>query len=339
MTRIPHNRPSLGEREAAAAHRVVSSGYVASGPETAAFEDEFCAYLGLDSGHAVAVSSGTAALYLTLEAFGARGKRVGVSRYTCSSVGHAVALAGASSIPIDIVSDDHADMDLDALRAAAPQLAIVAHLFGIPQRLDGFSMPVIEDCAQSLGARAGGRPVGLQGDAGVFSFYATKMITAGGQGGMVVARDRRLVESVRELLAYNLPDTIPKMNFHSTDVQSAIARVQLQRLEEFRERREGIFEKYLEAGIPLMVERDAHVAAVRYRAVVVDDRVAMLARALDAAGIDTRVPIKPEELEDAPGGTHAAALALRSLFLPIFAGMQTGEVNRVIEGAGAVLSR
>jgi perosamine synthetase len=338
MARIPHNRPSLGAREAEAAQRTVAGGYVVRGPETSRFEEELCASLGLDAGHAVAVSSGTAALYLILEAMGARGKRVAISRYTCSAVAHAARMAGATVVPVDTVSGVHADVDLQMIAASGADLAIVAHMFGIPQRLGALGMPVIEDCAQSQGASIDGKPVGLQGEAGVFSFYATKMITSAGQGGMIVARDKRLVESVREILSYNLPAASAKMNFHITDVQSAVGRVQLSRLGELRERRARIFDRYAAAGLPLMTSRESAVSPVRYRAVVVDDRIDELAAALDAIDADTRIPVMTQELEFALPGTNAHCLAQQTLFIPIFPELADEDADRIIAAAQEVLA-
>src|SRR5581483_5459983 len=98
---IKRNSPTLGEAEAEAAARAIRSCWVARGPETSAFENELCALHGLDAGHAVAVSSGTAALFLSLWAFGAAGKRVALPAYGCQSVLHAVRAARGEPIILD----------------------------------------------------------------------------------------------------------------------------------------------------------------------------------------------------------------------------------------------
>lgn len=328
---LPHLRPTLGHAEAAAAKRVLDSAYVGRGPETARFEDEICDYLGLGKGHALAVASGTAALQLALRVLNWKQKRVAVPMYTCASVHHAVRLAGATPVPIDTVSADQADMDLGGIGAAGAEAAIVAHMFGIPQALDNVQVPFIEDCAQALGASVKGKPVGLQGLVGVFSFGATKMITSGGIGGAIASKDRRLLDKARELIAYERASEKPHVNSEIGDLQSAIGRVQLKRLPKFIARREKLFQKYVEAGLPLMTARDQNVVPVRFRAVVVSDLVEDIQKALAAENIRSRIAIIERELAKVPATSNTAALAKRALFIPIFPEMTDDDCDRVAE--------
>ncbi len=220
---IPHSRPSLGAEEAAAAAAVVASGQLAEGPEVAAFEREAAALLG--GGHAVCVSSGTAALYLALAALGAGpGDEVVVPSFVCSALLHAVAAAGARPVPADI---DPESLNIDpadarARLSARTKAIIVPHMFGLPADLDrlaGLGVPIIEDCAQAIGAAHRGR---------------------------LKSYDKKT-------------DHRRRFNFKMTDIQAAIGRVQLRKLPEFIRRRREIAADYRAslAGTALRLPPDA----------------------------------------------------------------------------------
>ena len=225
---IPHNRPTFGDAEKAAALRVLDSGWVAQGREVDAFEAEICAYLGLKEGCAVAVSSGTAALFMALWALDAKGKRVAVPVYSCAALRNAVVMAGAQLVAVD-VEPNSPNIDLGTIPKNDVNLIVAAHMFGIPSRWprEFNSIPVIEDCAQAFGARMDGMPVGISGTAGVFSFYATKMITSGGQGGMLVSRDASMIDAARDYRQFDSRhDRVPRFNLQMTDLQAAVGRAQ-----------------------------------------------------------------------------------------------------------------
>ncbi len=245
---IPHSRPSLGEKEARAAAAVVASGQIAEGPEVAAFEREAAEHLGL--GHAVCVSSGTAALYLALAAMGVgAGDEVVVPSFVCSALLHAVAAAGADPVPADIdpetLNIDPADVRTRLSRRT--KAIIVPHMFGLPADLDrllGLGVPLIEDCAQAIGAEHRGRAVGSFGAAAIFSFYATKVL-ATGEGGLVATASAALADHVRDVKAYDKKrDHRRRFNFKMTDIQAAVGRVQLRRLAGFIRRRREIAAVY-----------------------------------------------------------------------------------------------
>ena len=184
---IPHNRPTVGVEEQHAAQRVLAGGWVAQGREVAAFENELCAYLGLPDGHSVAVSSGSAALFLALSIFNARGSTVACPVYSCGALTNAITLAGARPHLVDTAKDSP-NVDPGKLQRSAAAIAIIPHIFGAPvdvSAAEGNGIIIIEDCAQALGGELDGVLVGLAGRVGIFSFYATKMITSGGQGGML----------------------------------------------------------------------------------------------------------------------------------------------------------
>ncbi len=329
---VPHNRPTLGPEEARAAERVIASGWLAQGAEVEAFENEMCAYLGLPRGHAVATSSGTAALFLALWVLGARGARVACPVYACSALTNAIHFAGATPVLIDN-ERDRPNVDIAAVARADAAIAIVPHMFGVPAdiaKLDG--MHVIEDCAQALGASMGGAPVGIAGTVGIFSFYATKMITSGGQGGMLVSRDRGIVDAVRDFRQFDCrDDRRPRFNLQMTDLQATIGREQLRKLPWFVARREEIFAKYRRAGFEALDADDAALP-VRYRFVMQSERPHRAIEALAQNGITAIVPLAEWELlAPSEGFPNAAALARSTISLPIYPSLSDEDASRVID--------
>lgn len=315
---IPHNRPTLGVAEEAAARTVLRSGWVAQGAEVERFENELCAFLGVKEGHAVAVSSGTAALFLALEVLGARGKDVALPVYACSALRHAAAMAGAKEQLLDCAPGSP-NADTEGLTIP---YAIIPHMFGIPCALPGSPSVVIEDCAQSLGVQISGR-------VSIFSFYATKLITSGGQGGMFVSKDKALVDAARDYRQFDgRRDRKARFNFQMTDLQAAVGRAQLKRLPEFLERREAIFQRYKKAGLDLL---DGPKGTVRYRAVLKTDKPAKVLAALAAADIKAIVPVEDWELLGDPGEfPEAAALARSTVSLPCYPSLTDSDVDSVL---------
>lgn len=331
---IPHNRPTLGVEEQEAVERVLASGWLAQGREVEAFENELCAYLGLPDGHAVAVSSGSAALFLALWVLGAQGSNVACPAYSCSALTNAIVLAGAIPHLVDTAAESP-NIDPGKLSLPESPFAIVAHMFGIPVDMSAAvknGIVVIEDCAQALGASFGGAPVGLQGRASVFSFYATKMITSGGQGGMLVSRERGTVEAARDYRQFDSRrDRTPRFNFHMTDLQAAIGRAQLKKLSGFVERREEIFASYRRSGYELL-EQKPGTGSVRYRTVVRTGNPPRVIEALADRGIKAIVPVEEWELlGPADRFPNAAALARTTVSLPTYPSLRNEDLSEVVD--------
>jgi perosamine synthetase len=334
MNVISHNRPTLGGAEKDAALRVLDSGWVAQGREVEAFEAEICAYLGLDERCGVALSSGTAALFMALWAAGAKGKRVAIPVYSCAALRNAVVMAGAHPVAIDI-EPDSPNIDFSALPQSGVDLIVAAHMFGFPSRWprEFNSIPVIEDCAQALGARVDGKPVGLNGTAAVFSFYATKMLTSGGQGGMLVSSETSMIDAVRDYRQFDSRhDRVPRFNLQMTDLQAAIGRAQLEQLEAFIGRRKEIQNQYSAAGIPLWLGQPvAGLEPNYYRAIVEHESTTAAIGQLERDGIRSIVPIHDWELiDDAEGFPRAAALSRRTISLPTYPLLTSADVLKVI---------
>jgi perosamine synthetase len=344
---IPHSRPTVSEDDAQAVARVVRSGQLAAGPEVAAFERELAARVGVAD--AAAVSSGTAALELALRALDVGpGAEVVVPTYVCDALHHAVTRCGA--VPV-LADADPATLTLspvDAKRRLSrrTRAVIVPHAFGLAVDLAPFEalgVPVVEDCAQALGASVGARAAGSLGRVAVCSFYATKLITTG-EGGMVLGPPD-LVARVRDLRDYDeRADLVPRMNAKLTDLQAALGRSQLPRLDRFIARRRAIADAYRRrlAGLACRPPADAGARHVYHRFVVeVEAPLPALIEALHARGVTARRPVfRPAHralgLEGYP---EADGLWSRCLSLPCYPSLSDDEVAVVAAALAGALAR
>jgi perosamine synthetase len=327
---IPHNRLTLSFEENEAAKRAIESGWLAQGREVQAFENELCAFLGLADGYAVAVSSGTAALFLALWVLDAPGCEVGCPVYACSALTNAIALAGATPILLD-TERNSPNIDLDALLRCKAGITIVPHMFGLPVDLRTVAgKRIIEDCAQALGAKLGDKPVGLAGAVSIFSFYATKLITSGGQGGMLVSPDRAIAEAARDYREFDCRrDRKARFNFQMTDLQAAVGRAQLRKLPSFLSRHREIFEQYRQAGLDLV--DDNAVSPVRYRSVLRAKDPRYLINELRRRDVEAIVPVEDWELlgpaQDYP---QALAFARTTVSLPTYPSLSDDHARHIV---------
>lgn len=328
---IPHNLPTLGLDEQAAASQVLASGWVAQGSEVEAFEKELCRFFNLPDGHAVVISSGSAALYLALWALEGNGKRVGVPVYSCSALRNAVGLVGGKSVYLDCKKNSP-NVDKAVASRSGIDILIAPSMFGIPVDLpDTRNFKVIEDLAQSLGAEIDGVRIGLRGEVGICSFYATKLITSGGQGGAVISRDKALIDKVRDFREFDCrDDTKLRFNFQMTDLQAAVGRVQLSRLPDFIDRRERWFSIYQHAGLDLLDARALGEQPVRYRIVMRCAEPGRVIAALAADGVRAIIPIEEHELLGEPRQyPEALALANTTVSLPAYPNLREEDVMRI----------
>lgn len=328
---IPHNRPSFGIEEQAAAARVLDSCWVAQGTEAEAFEQELCRFFGLPDGHALLVSSGSAALYLALWVLGAKGKRVGVPVYSCAALRNAVGLVGGESVYLDCAANIP-NVDIAQVARHNIDILIAPSMFGIPVALPSSrNYKVIEDLAQSIGASVEGKRIGLRGEVGICSFYATKMITSGGQGGAVISRDKAIIDKVKDYREFDCrEDKHLRFNFQMTDLQAAVGRVQLSRLHSFITQRQRLFSLYQQAELDLIDDKTSGLQPVRYRVVMRCNGPDRVITALSAVGIRAIVPIEECELLDNPESYPAARLwANSTVSLPAYPGLQEEDVIRI----------
>lgn len=337
---IPHSRPWVSDDDAERVARVVRSGQLSQGPEAAALERELARRLGVPA--AAVVASGTAALELALRALGVgAGDEVLVPTYACDALYHAVGRAGATPVLVDAdpASESMCAADARARATSRTRAVIVAHAWGRAVDLAPFralGVPVVEDCAQALGAEAGGRPVGAGGALAVCSFYATKLVAAG-EGG-AVAGSAELVGRVRDLRQYDERDDLaPRANAKLSDLHAALARGQLARLDLFVARRRAIAARYRArlAGV-CAVPRDAGAGHVYHRFVTALDDPAGVQERLAARGVVARRPVhRPvHRALGLHGFPVAEALWARSLSIPCYPALSDDEVEQV---AGAMV--
>mgnify|MGYP001397709363 CR=1 FL=1 len=251
-TMIPHSRPSIDQEEIRAVTAVLQSGHLAQGAVVERFERGMAAYFGVVGG--VAVNSGTMALEVALRVLDiGPGDEVILPSYVCAAPWQAVQRVGAQARLVDIEPETF-QIDADLARAAITsktRAIIVPHLFGLPADLTALTslgLPIIEDCAQTLGALEQGRAVGSVGTLTVCSFYANKLLCAG-EGGMLLSSDPLLLERARSLREYDGAPSLNPLasNLKITDLQAAVGLAQLDRLPGFLERRVSLARSYREA--------------------------------------------------------------------------------------------
>jgi pyridoxal phosphate-dependent aminotransferase EpsN len=340
------------------------------GPHVDEFEKEFAAAIGAE--HAVALSSGTAAVHLALLLAGVGpGDEVLVSTLTFVASVNPILYLGATPVFID---SDRASWNMDpalleealdarARRGRLPRAVVVVHLYGQSADLDAiaavcarYGVALIEDAAEALGATYRGRAPGTTGMTGVFSFNGNKIITTGG-GGMLVSADRSLIAHARKL-ATQARDPAPHyehsemgFNYRLSNVLAAIGRGQLRVLSERVAARRRNFAFYSAAlgdmpGIEFMPEAPwgTHTRWLTTLTIDPDEFGAdteTVRLALEAEGIEARPVWKPMHLQPlyahAPvvGGAIANDLFARGLCIP--SGSNLTEIDR--ERVAAVVRR
>ncbi len=241
--KIPPAKPLIEEEEIEAVKRVLKSGRLTQGPVTEEFEREFAKYNSVK--YAIAVSSGTAALYIALIAAGVKpGDEVITTSYTFIATANTIVYAGAIPVFADINPDTY-NIDPKSIEEAITsrtKAILIVHLFGQPCDVDPIidiarehNLVLIEDCAQAHGALYKGRMVGTFGDVACYSFYPTKNMTTG-EGGMIVTNNREIAEKARLIRNHGqvkrYEHAILGFNFRMTDIQAAIGLVQLKKLEQ-----------------------------------------------------------------------------------------------------------
>jgi dTDP-4-amino-4,6-dideoxygalactose transaminase len=371
---IPFARPSLGAEEERAVIAVLRSGWLTTAGEAKAFEEEFAAAVGAP--HALAVNSATAGLHLALESLGiGPGDRVLTTPYTFTATAETARYLGAEPVFADI---DPRSLNLDPLEAEkalkkdpAIKAIVPVHVGGLACDMEAlcelarrYGAAVVEDAAHAFPARIGERHLGLWGDVGVFSFYATKTITTG-EGGMIVTENEELARRMSIMRLHGIDREVwdryrtvgsswryavveAGYKYNLPDLAAAIGRAQLKKAESFRERRREIAGRYLEAFADcdfLHLPADDPEHAWHLFIIRLDGQKLALERdgfaaGLQEAGIGTSVHYLPLHMmpyyrqryglspEDFPRARNAY---LQALSLPIYPGLSDEQVERVVE--------
>ena len=258
MNFIPISQPSISKNEIAYVLDAVKSGWVSSlGKYIDMFEDKFALYCGTK--YAVATSSGTTALHLALVSLGVNSEdEVIIPNLTFVATGNAVKYIGAKVVTVDIDFKTLCINPESIEKAITPKTKAIipVHLYGHPANMEEinkiakkYNLYVIEDAAEAHGAEVNGRKVGGLSDAGVFSFYGNKIMTAG-EGGMITTDDGNLYKKIRHLRDHAMSKgkrywhTEVGFNYRMTNLQAALGVAQLERIDELLDKKKEIFEWY-----------------------------------------------------------------------------------------------
>jgi dTDP-4-amino-4,6-dideoxygalactose transaminase len=348
----------------AAVNRVLQSGIYILGPEVEAFEKEFSAWLGVAG--TVGVANGTDALELALLAAGiGAGDKVVTVANTVTATVSAIGATDARPVFVDVEPATML-MDLNALeklltstRDPRIKAVVPVHLYGqavdmprLMELAERHHLIVIEDCAQAHGAMVGGRKAGTWGQLAAFSFYPTKNLGALGDAGAVGGRDLLLLEQVRLLRQYGwrkrYVSDLPGRNSRLDEMQAAILRVRLPRLEADNARRTAIATQYLSA-LPALPLRLPTVAEGRthcwHQFVIRTPRRDELKAQLEKKGILCGI-LYPVPVHRQPA-YHDAALSMPQteqacaevLSLPMHPGLSDEDVARVIREVAEFFGR
>lgn len=248
LSYIAINKPNIGKEEKEAVMEVLDSGWLTDssyegGKKVREFEGKLRALLG--STYVIAVNSGTAALHSALLALGIKpGDEVIVPSFTFVATANVVLACGARPVFVDIRDDYNID-PAGVKRAITKRTRAVmpVHLYGYPAEMDEVNeiasakgVAVVEDAAESLGAKYRGRQTGTIGDMGCFSMYSTKVATAG-EGGAVSTDDKELAEKIRMVRNHGMVHGYDSrhlgFNYRMQEVTAAIASVQMDKLHGF----------------------------------------------------------------------------------------------------------
>ena len=367
MSRIYLSPPEVGPDERRMLLEAFDSNWIAPlGPDVDAFEAEFAEQIGV--GHAVALSSGTAALHLALLMLGVGpGDEVLVPSFTFVATANAVCYLGAAPVFVDCspstwnIDPDlvAAELDERARQGRLPAAVVTVDLYGQSADYDpllaaaaAHGVPVVEDAAEALGATYRGRAAGSFGAAGVFSFNGNKIITTSG-GGMLVtesaefaARGRFLATQARDPFPHYEHSTIG-YNYRLSNLLAALGRAQLRGLDSRIDRRRRINEAYRgrlgsAPGIEFMPRADYGEPNNWLTCITVDperfgaDREA-IRQALERDDIESRPTWKPLHLQPvfaerrAVGGSVCADIFDRGLCLPSGSALTDEQLHRITD--------
>ena len=347
---IPLSRPPIDDEIKGAILKAVDSRQYILGPECRAFEDEFAVYYGAK--HAVLTSSATAALWMLVKAFGAgTGDEILVPSHTAFPTVEAICFAGATPVFVDV--DDSFTVDVrDAATKITPRTVgfVPVHLYGHPADLSAIQalcaergLWLLEDCAQAHGAEWQGRKVGSFGRAAAFSFYPSKNLTVMGDGGLLVTNDDAVAARCRQLRDHGRlnKDVHAEVGFNLrfNDIQAAVGRVILRRLDVMNEQRHRVAARYARglAGLPVRLPSERAGARHVYHLYVIrTDRRDALAKYLKERGIATGIhyPVpchrQPAVESLAPPALPVTERLVREILtLPISAGHTEAEADEV----------
>ncbi|MFJ2617892.1 DegT/DnrJ/EryC1/StrS family aminotransferase [Glutamicibacter sp. NPDC087344] len=370
MDRISVMKPWLGTAESDAVAEVIASGWVAQGPRTAAFEQEFAKYQRV--GHAVAASNCTTALHLALKVAGVQpSDDVIVPSFSFIATANAPTYLGARPVFADVELET-GNVTANTIQAALTEktTAIIAvDQGGMPLDLeplrrlcDEKGLALIEDAACGAGSTYRGAPVGVGADVSAWSFHPRKLLTTG-EGGMLTTNNEQWAQRARRLREHAMDVSAADrhgstlapqesygeigFNFRMTDMQAAVGLVQLSKLDQMVARRRELAARYQQAlaGIPgLRCVQDPEYGTSNYQSFWIElteafalSREELLAK-LAEDGISARRGIMATHLQPAYAGHSGYTIPLpvteqltaNTLILPLYHDLREAEQDRVI---------
>jgi len=337
---ITHSRVVLDDDDLSSVLEVLKTGQLVQGEKVLSLERALASFIGVK--HAVAVSSGTAALHLALLALGiGEGSEVILPSFVCPALLNAVHYVRATPALVDIDPDTYNISVSQIEKALSHRTAaiIVPHMFGLSADTDAilsFNIPVIEDCAQSVGATLKGKYAGSFGAMSIFSFYATKMLCAG-EGGAILSNDDDLIGHARDLRDYDEKETYAlRYNYKLTDIQAVLAESQLKNLPSFIEKRRHMARVYSAAlegivsRLPVAPEEKKHIY---YRYVIPIDNSARFIDKMNEQEVQCRRPIfRPLHRFLKLSGYKVTEDAWsKSVSIPIYPSLTESDAYRIVD--------
>ncbi len=369
---LPYNQPEVGEDEVRAVSEAILSRWITRGGLTQQFEEALSEYLGV--GQVVAVSSCTAGLHLALIAAGiGPGDEVITTPMTFAASVNVIVHVGATPVLVDI-DEDTGNINPDAVEPAITdrtRAIIPVHYAGhsvdmvrLNQIRDKYGVAVIEDAAHAIASRQDGRMVGSFGNLTAFSFYATKNLTTG-EGGALVVPDPAMAEEVRMLSLHGMSRNawnryskegswrydvgVPGYKYNMTDVDAAMGLVQLSKLPAMQAARQALAERYFQGlqGLPVILpatrpgfEHAWHLFPIRVDLSQIEGDRADVIEDLRESNIGTSVHFIPihhhsyyqQRYGFKPGDfPHADAFFAGQISLPLYPNMRMSDVDDVVE--------
>jgi len=344
---IKHSKPYINKEDIKAIAEQTKSGIHAYNGRAKEFENQFLKLI--KHKYAKAVSSGTIALHLALEAMNIKkGNEVILPSYVCQSVLHAVNQTKATPILADI-SKNSPNISIETIQpliTKKTKAIILPHLFGIPTDIEPiietakkYNIPIIEDCAQSLGAKfSDGKLTGSKATISIFSFYATKIISTG-HGGMILTFHQEINQKLQKLTTCGRTQFYNQAySYNLSDIQASLGLSQLKKLPQFIKRRKEIAKKYNKEFQKLPITLTDYKTGFPFRYIIQlknKEQKNLLKQKFKEKSIDTEEPVfkplhrylnLPDNKFKNTSEFHDTALSI-----PIYPALTDGEMDYVID--------
>lgn len=324
---IPHNLPTIDSRETRAVSRTIKSGWIGPGRTVRMFEEDFANLFQLSSDLAIAVSSGSAAIQLTLMGANLLKNKVIIPAYACVAIENAVRASGLEAVHLDSAKNsplipEHIDPLPDV--GATIGISTFGNHYNFQPTSDFMK---IADITHSLGKGTSFRK--FSGDVAIASLGATKLITSGGQGGIILCKSSELAKQIRDIRDFDTKrDEKNRYNYQMTDIQASFGIIQLQKLSEFTERRYEIHEHYHSKLKELYsFQKDQ----IHYRALIRTSKPNELIDWLHINGISAIIPYEKYEMVDnLKSFKNARNFADQMVSIPIYPSLTTRQMRKIV---------